>query len=66
MKELKRYLVMLMMAAMLSGTALTGATAFGQKGNDNRPPKEPTKVKENPKPPPNNNSQGNSNRKKPE
>jgi len=69
MKELKRFLMMFLVAAVLSVTALAGGPAFGQKGNDNRPPKEPTKVKENPdkRPPPSNNSgQGNSNRKKPE
>jgi len=66
MKELKRILTVILMAAVLSLSALSQATAFGQKGNDNRPPKEQPKIKEQPKPPPsNNNSQGNSNRKKP-
>ena len=66
MKEIKRILTVILMSAVLSLSALGPATAFGQKGNDNRPPKEPQKIKEQPKPPPsNNNSQGNSNRKKP-
>lgn len=66
MKEIKRILTVILMAAVLSLSALSPATAFGQKRNDNRPPKEPQKIKEQPKPPPsNNNSQGNSNRKKP-
>lgn len=63
MKELKRILTVILMAAALSVTALPQVTAFGQKGNDNRPPKEPSKIKEKDKPPPSNsNSQGNSNR----
>lgn len=66
MKELKRILMVVLMAASLSVPAFTPMTAFGQK-NDNRPPKEQPKVKEKDKPPPSNsnNSQGNSNRKKP-
>lgn len=56
----------MLMAAVISLSVLNQATAFGQKGNDNRPPKEQPKIKEQPKPPPrNDNSQGNSNRKKP-
>lgn len=66
MKELKRILTVILMAAVFSLSALSQSTAFGQKGNNNRPPKEQPKIKEQPKPPPsNNNSQGNSNRKKP-
>jgi hypothetical protein len=66
MKELKRILTVILMAAVLSLSALSQMTAFGQKGNDNRPPKERPPIKEQPKPPPsNNNSGGNSNRKKP-
>jgi len=54
------------MAATLSIPAFTPMTAFGQK-NDNRPPKEREKVREPNKPPPSNsnNSQGNTNRRKP-
>lgn len=63
MKVVKRVLVAVMMAGILSlGTS--GVSA--QRGNDNRPPKEPQKVKEKEKPPPhNNNSQSNKNRGKP-
>ena len=51
-----------LMGLTLSLGALVPVTAFGQK-NDNRPPKEPDKVKERDKPPRgNSNSQGNSNR----
>jgi hypothetical protein len=56
MKELRQILVAALMGVMLS----VGVSA--QKGNDNRPPKEPQKVKETEKPPPRNNNQ-NSNRK---
>jgi hypothetical protein len=59
MKELKRILTAVFMAAILSVTALSHASAFGQKGNDNRPPKETPKIKEKEKPPPSN---SNSNR----
>lgn len=66
MKKLKRILTVILMAAVLSLSALIQVTAFGQKGNDNRPPKDRPPIKEQPKPPPsNNNSGGNSNRKKP-
>jgi len=61
MKELRRILTVVIMAAMLSVPAFVGGTAFGQK-NDNRPPKEREKVKEPNKPPPTNN---NGNRNKP-
>lgn len=66
MKQLRRILTVVMMAAILSVPAFTQMTVFGQK-NDNRPPKEREKVKEPNKPPPSNsnNSQGNSNRRKP-
>ena len=62
MRELKRILTMVVMAAILSVTALTHVTALAQKGNDNRPPKEQPKIKEKDKekPPPSN---GNSNRR---
>lgn len=66
MKEMQRILTVILMAAVLSLGSLGQGTVFGQKGNDNRPPKEQPRIKEQPKPPPsNNNSQGNSNRKKP-
>jgi hypothetical protein len=66
MKELKRILTVILMAAVLSLSALSQVTVFGQKGNNNRPPKDRPPIKEQPKPPPsNNNSGGNSNRKKP-
>jgi Spy/CpxP family protein refolding chaperone len=43
-------------AAVLIGL-MVSAGAFAQKGkNDNRPPKEDQKIKENPKPPPSNSS----------
>jgi hypothetical protein len=60
MKEMKRILTVVLMAAVLSLSALGQATVFGQKGNDNRPPKETPKIKEKDKPPPaNSNNQGN-------
>jgi hypothetical protein len=66
MKELKRILTVILMAAVLSLSALSQVLVFGQKGNSNRPPKDPEKIKERPKPPPgNNNSGGNSNRRRP-
>lgn len=66
MKELKRILTVILMAAVLSLSVLSQVSVLAQKGNDNRPPKERPPIKETPKPPPsNNNSQGNSNRKKP-
>ena len=65
MKELKRILTVILMAAVLSLSALSQVMVFGQKGNSNRPPKEPEKIKEQPKPPPGNNGGGNSNRRKP-
>lgn len=65
MMELKRILTVILLAAVLSLSALSQATAFGQKGNNNRPPKEQPKIKEQPKPPPSNNNQGNSKPKKP-
>jgi len=66
MKELGRIFTVVVMAATLSIPAFTPMTAFGQK-NDNRPPKEREKVREPNKPPPSNsnNSQGNTNRRKP-
>lgn len=66
MKQLKRILTVFLMAVVLSLSALSQVMVFGQKGNSNRPPKEPEKIKEQPKPPPgNNNGGGNSNRRKP-
>jgi hypothetical protein len=66
MKELKRILTVMLMVAVLSLSALSQVLVFGQKGNSNRPPKDPEKIKERPKPPPgNNNSGGNSNRRRP-
>jgi hypothetical protein len=60
---MKRILTVILMATVFS---LSQGLVFGQKGNSNRPPKEPEKIKEQPKPPPgNNNSGGNSNRRKP-
>jgi hypothetical protein len=65
MNELKRILTVILMAAVLS-LSLGQVLVFGQKGNSNRPPKDPEKIKERPKPPPgNNNSGGNSNRRRP-
>ncbi len=62
MKELRRILTVVIMAAMLCVPAFIGGTAFGQK-NDNRPPKEKPQVKEKEKPPPSN---SNTNRRKPD
>lgn len=65
MRVLRQILTMVLMAAVLSVAALTQAPVFGQRSNDNRPPKEREKIKEKDKPPPSNsNSQGNSNRGK--
>ena len=62
MKVLKRIFMVVLMTAVLSVTGLVQLTALGQKGNDNRPPKEQPKIKEQPKPPPSN---SNSRPKKP-
>ena len=60
MKEVKRIVMGLLIWAVLSA-GTTGTLA--QKGsNNNRPPKEPEKVKEPNKPPPNNSNSKNSNR----
>jgi hypothetical protein len=60
MKELRQILVAVLIGMIIS------VGAFGQKGNDNRPPKEPpSKVKEKEKPPPRNNNQNNNRRDKP-
>ena len=57
--------MVMLMAAILCVVA-PSQMVLGQKGNDNRPPKEQPKIKEKDKPPPSNsNSGGNSNRKKP-
>jgi hypothetical protein len=62
MKYVKQLFVVVLMTAVLSLTPLGGTNTFGQR-NDNRPPKEQPKVKENPKPPPrSNNNQGNNNK----
>ena len=64
MKGFKRVLTLVLMGAIVSVTGLTQMSAFGQRGNDNRPPKEREKIKEKDKPPPSNsNSQGNNNRR---
>ena len=57
MKELRRILVVVLigMVVSVSGFAQSG-------GNDNRPPKDPQKVKEKEKPPPPTNNNQNSNR----
>ena len=62
MKEVKRILMVVLMLMALSIGAVGPMSAFGQK-NDNRPPKEPQKVKESDKQPrSNSNSQSNSNK----
>ncbi|HYX27201.1 MAG TPA: hypothetical protein VE863_01445 [Pyrinomonadaceae bacterium] len=62
MKELKRVLMMVLIAAALAVSAIAPMSALGQK-NDNRPPKQPQKVEHPDKQPRgNNNSQSNSNR----
>ena len=62
MKEVMRVLMVALLAAVLSLAALVPTTAFGQK-NNNRPPKEPDKVKSPPKQPrDNSNSSGNRNK----
>jgi len=62
MKEVKRLFLAILMAVVLSLSAGVSMSAFGQK-NNNRPPKEPEKVKQPDKQPRGNtNSQGNSNR----
>lgn len=64
MKEVKRILMVVLIAVVLSITVLAQMTAFGQKGNNNnRPPKEEQKVKERDKPPPSNSNSKNSNGK---
>jgi len=62
MRAMKRIFMVVLIAAVLCLSALSGSAAFAQKGNDNRPPKERPKIKEPPKPPPKNDNQGNSNR----
>jgi hypothetical protein len=62
MKYVKQLFVVVLMMAVLSLTPLGRINALGQR-NDNRPPKDQPKVKENPKPPPrSNNNQGNNNK----
>jgi hypothetical protein len=63
MKKMKRVFLAALMAMVLSLSAALPMRAFGQK-NNNRPPKEPEKVKQPDKPPRGNtNTQGNSNRR---
>jgi hypothetical protein len=65
MKEVKRVLVAGMIAMALSLGAFAPMSAFGQR-NDNRPPKQPEKIKDPPKQPRgNSNNQGNGNRRGP-
>ena len=66
MKVVTRILTVMLMVAILCIVA-PAQMAFGQRGNDNRPPKEQPKIKEKDKPPPSNSNSGggNSNRKKP-
>jgi len=61
MKEVKRVLMAVLMAMILSLNAFAPMSAFGQK-NDNRPPKQPEKVKDPDKQPRGNNNQSNSNK----
>lgn len=62
MKQVRQLFVAILMVAIFSLAPLAGTGALGQK-NDNRPPKERTKVRDEGKPPPKNNSnQGNNNR----
>ena len=62
MREVKRVLMAVLIAVVLSLGALAPMSAFAQR-NDNRPPKPPEKIKDPPKQPRgNSNSQGNSNR----
>ncbi|HEX3086405.1 MAG TPA: hypothetical protein VHP99_17860 [Pyrinomonadaceae bacterium] len=62
MRRVKRILMVALMGLALSLGAVGPRSAFGQK-NDNRPPKNPDKVKMPEKQPRGNtNSQGNSNR----
>ena len=62
MKEVKRTLAAALIGLVLSFGAFAPVSAFGQK-NDNRPPKQPDKVKEPDKQPRgNSNSSGKSNR----
>ena len=65
MKEVKRVLLILLMATFLGATLLSPVAVVGQKGKDDRPPKEKPKIKEKEKPPPrnSNNSGGNNNRR---
>ncbi|MDX6575093.1 MAG: hypothetical protein QOE96_1046 [Blastocatellia bacterium] len=59
MRKLKQILVAILLGTMIS------AGVFAQKGNDNRPPKEPQRVKEKEKPPPSNRNQNSNKRDKP-
>jgi hypothetical protein len=64
MKKVTRILMAGLIAVVLSLGALAPMSALGQK-NDNRPPKDPEKVRQPNPPPRNTNSQGNRNRNKP-
>jgi len=62
MKQVMRALMVALLAAILSLAALAPTSAFGQK-NNNRPPKDPEKVKQPDKQPRgNSNSSGNRNK----
>jgi hypothetical protein len=62
MKEVKRVLMAGIIAMALSLGVFAPMSAFGQR-NDNRPPKQPEKIKDPPKQPRGNtNSGGNTNR----
>lgn len=63
MKTMTRVFLAVLMAVVLSLSAAVPMSVFGQK-NNNRPPREPEKVKQPDKQPRGNtNSQGNSNRR---
>jgi hypothetical protein len=55
-----KYLRSIFAAALIGLMVSVGAFAQKKGGNDNRPPKEDQRIKENPKPPP-----SNSNKRKP-
>jgi len=61
MKVVKRIFSVTLISMALSLGALGPMSAFGQK-NDNRPPKNPEKVRQPDKEPRNNNNQSNSNK----
>ena len=65
MKEVKRMVMALVIGAALSVGAM-GTLAQKGSNNNNRPPKEPEKVKEPTKPPPRNSNNRNSNGRGPD